>query len=97
MCSNENAKPAMKLIKKKDCLLFFFYSCRWNVSNFIRPISAADNQIIYVISIQFHVLLIFDHFYGLSSVFNAKVVSFIIITTYLFMILCCLYFAISMI
>lgn len=46
----------------------------------------AYNQIIYVISIQFHVLLTIDHFYGLSSVFNAKVVSFIIV-----IMLCFLY------
>lgn len=70
----------MKLIKKKkDCLLFFFIHAGGMSAILYDRFPFAYNQIIYVILIQFHVLLIFDHFYGLSSVFNAKVVSFIII------------------
>lgn len=79
MCSNENAKPAMILIKKRLSVIYFF-SFRWNVSNFMRPISfrIQSNHLCNLNSISRFI----DHFYGLSSVFNAKVVSFIITTTY---------------
>lgn len=68
MCSNENAKPAMKTKKKKIVGYFCFFQAecqQFYTSDQAFELPFAFNQIIYVISIAFHVLLIFDHYYGL--------------------------------